>query len=501
MKNFLNRIIDCSDYFILFALDAVLMILELVAARLMSPYFGNSNFVWTAIIGIILLAGSLGNLIGGRIASRKHPRYIACLLLLAASIYIATIPLVEGSILGSTKELKTGVQFEAVISSILLFLCPSTILGTIPPIVMKERISESKNKGKESGRITAVIALGSLVGTFLGGFWLIPTFGTKIIFAMLAICIALIAPLFILSDRDGLKRGIIVSMLFALVTLIFGIISLIIVNDGAHNSEISIDTEYGRIIIVEENHNGENIRYYKQSGAYSSATYTSDQRKYDLVFDYLKKYDEMFKFRDVDEVVMIGGAAYQYPKYYISHFLDKKMDVIEIDPKSTEIAKQYFYLNDLLYDYGDERLGLYNDDGRIFLRDSKKKYDAVLNDAFSGEVPVGTMATVEAAKIIKNSLKDDGVYMSNVLGAVEGDKGKFLRAEVKTLQQVFKHVYVIAVYKNPKPERYVNWMVVATDNDKYTPNDIVDVRLTDDDIILTDDYNPVDSLVTTNYFE
>ena len=148
MKKFFSKIIDGSDYFVLFTLDAVLMVLELVAARLMSPYFGNSNFVWTAIIGIILLAGSLGNLIGGRIASRKHPRYIACLLLLAASIYIATIPLVEGSILGSTKELKTGVQFEAVISSILLFLCPSTILGTIPPIVMKERISESKNKGR-----------------------------------------------------------------------------------------------------------------------------------------------------------------------------------------------------------------------------------------------------------------------------------------------------------------------------------------------------------------
>ena len=52
MKKFFNRIIDCSDYFILFALDAVLMILELVAARLMSPYFGNSNFVWTAIINL-----------------------------------------------------------------------------------------------------------------------------------------------------------------------------------------------------------------------------------------------------------------------------------------------------------------------------------------------------------------------------------------------------------------------------------------------------------------
>ena len=70
MKKFFSKIIDGSDYFVLFTLDAVLMILELVAARLMSPYFGNSNFVWTAIIGIILLAGSLGNLIGGRIASR-----------------------------------------------------------------------------------------------------------------------------------------------------------------------------------------------------------------------------------------------------------------------------------------------------------------------------------------------------------------------------------------------------------------------------------------------
>ena len=485
----------------LFTLDAVLMILELVAARLMSPYFGNSNFVWTAIIGIILLAGSLGNLIGGKIASHKYPRYMVCCLLLIASIYIAAIPLVESDILGSTKELKTGVQLEAVVSSILLFLCPSTILGTVSPIVLKERISSSKNKGKESGRITAIIALGSLLGTFLGGFWLIPTFGTKMIFAMLAICIAIIAPLFVLPDKKSLRRGVLVSMLFAIAVLIFGIISLIIVNNSAQDMEISIDTEYGRIIIAEENHNGENIRYYKQSGAYSSASYTSDKRKYELVFEYLKKYDEMFKFRDVNEVVMIGGAAYQYPKYYISHYPDKKMDVIEIDPKSTEIAKQYFYLNDLLYDYGDERLGLYNDDGRIFLKNSKKKYDAVLNDAFSGEVPVGTMATVEAAKTIKDHLKDGGVYMSNVLGAVEGEKGRFLRAEVKTLQQVFKHVYIIAVYEHPKADSYVNWMVAATDNNEYIPDDTLDVKLTDDDIVLTDDYNPVDSLVTTNYYE
>lgn len=74
MKKIMKVINDNCDYVALFLLDVVGMILELVAARLMSPIFGNSNYVWTAIIGIILLAGSLGNIIGGKIASIKHPR-------------------------------------------------------------------------------------------------------------------------------------------------------------------------------------------------------------------------------------------------------------------------------------------------------------------------------------------------------------------------------------------------------------------------------------------
>jgi spermidine synthase len=110
----------------------------------------------------------------------------------------------------------------------------------------------------------------------------------------------------------------------------------------------------------------------------------------------------MFKFLNVKNTAMIGGAAYQYPKYFISNFKDKSMDVIEIDPMSTEIAKNYFFLDDLVSDFDTEssgRLGLYNEDGRVFLADSIKKYDAILNDAFSGEVPVGTLATVELPRL------------------------------------------------------------------------------------------------------
>ena len=493
------------DYTALFVLNAAGMILELVASRLMSPYFGNSNFVWTAIIGIILLAGSLGNLIGGKISAKKNARYLTIMLLLLAAVYLAVTPMVDAPILSAIKAGNNGVQLSSVFSSIIFFLVPATILGIITPIIMKDQIGKSEDKGKESGAITAIIAIGSLLGTFIGGFWIIPAIGTRMIFVVLAVTIILMVPLFMpYSDIKSIKLKW--RYFFAvLLAVIMTVASAITVNGMTAQIEgsISIDTEYGRVIVEDGTIGEDAVRYYKQSGAYSSATYLAEDKKYDLVFEYLKKYNEMFKFLDVTDTAMIGGAAYQYPKYYISNFKDKSMDVIEIDPMSTEIAKKYFYLDDLVRDFNTEstgRLGLYNDDGRVFLADSTKKYDAILNDAFSGEVPVGTLATVEAAKIIRSRLNKNGVYMSNVLGAVSGHRGKFLRSEVKTLKTVFRHVYVMPVYENATSNQYINWMVIATDGDTYVPK-TVDIEITDKDIVLTDDYCPIDSLITTEYFD
>ncbi|MBR6505647.1 fused MFS/spermidine synthase [Candidatus Saccharibacteria bacterium] len=496
-EHFRNKI----DYIILFVLNSAEMILELVAARLLSPYFGNSNFVWTAIIGIILLATSLGNVVGGKIASWKNPKFWVGSILLLASIYISFTPIIDAPILQSIKDVEMGVQISSIVGSIIFFLIPSIILGTITPVIMKERIGNSKDKGKESGRITATIAIGSLAGTFLGGFLLIPALGTKLIFSLLG---AIIIPaVILLRPLRGVKikkyKISFTTILF--IAIMTSVISVVVANFGTKYDAISIDTEYGRIIIEDGQSDGEDIRYYRQSGAYSSATYLDEERKFELVFDYLKKYDMMFDYLDVKQVAMIGGAAYQYPKYFISHYLDKKMDVIEIDPVSTEIAKKYFYLDDLISTYGEERLGLYNDDGRVFLSNINKKYDAILNDAFSGEVPVGILATLEAAETIKQQLNPDGVYMSNILSAIEGDGGRFLRAEIKTLKKVFKHVYVVQVNEGTTRKDFTNWMVIATDNDKHQPETIIEVDLSDDDIVLTDDYNPIDSLISTRYHD
>ena len=57
---------------IVFFAGAIGMGLELIAARILSPYVGSSNVVWTSIIGIILLSNSLGNYLGGIAADKKE---------------------------------------------------------------------------------------------------------------------------------------------------------------------------------------------------------------------------------------------------------------------------------------------------------------------------------------------------------------------------------------------------------------------------------------------
>ena len=172
------------------------------------------------------------------------------------------------------------------------------------------------------------------------------------------------------------------------------------------------------------------------------------------------------------------------------------MDVVEIDGEITEIAKKYFYLNDLIEDYNlneNKRLGLITDDGRTYLNNNTKKYDAILNDAFSGSSPAKTLTTKEAAQLIKGSLNENGVYLTNVISSLEGDDSKFIKAIVNTLKQVFKNVYVVPC-STLELEETQNNMVIASD-DELSLDKTYQYSIKEDEIVLTDDYCPVDTLV------
>ena len=176
------------------------------------------------------------------------------------------------------------------------------------------------------------------------------------------------------------------------------------------------------------------------------------------------------------------------------------MTKVEIDEKITELAKKYFYLDDALKDFntdGKSRLNLINEDGKVYVNTTEKKYDAILNDAFTGTTPAESLTTIETVKKIHAMLKPEGIYLSNIIGSRVGEDSRFLAAEANTMNQVFQYVYIIPC-KDLDNEiiedtTSTNNMVVASD----TPLELDGAVEMDysDGLILTDDYCPVDTLI------
>ena len=491
---------------ILFVVNAVYMILELVASRVLSPYFGNTNLVWTSVIGIILLSSSIGNYIGGILADKKKIVEKLKTVLIFSFVSVMFIPFIETPIILSVSKIFSDIKIGAIMSTILLFFIPSLLIGVLSPIILKLKIDSIENVGKTSGKISAIATIGGIIGTFLGGFYLIPNFGSVHILFVLALVLLYLLPL---VEWKLDKKTIIVVVLITFISLIVMLYNMdmnsetgkLVLESKENVGAVSYDTQYGRVLIYNAYKNDEPVRVLNIDSGFESLTYIDEEKRNDLVLSYTQYYDLMFNANiDIKDTLLIGGAGYSYPKHYISKNLDKNMDVVEIDGEITEIAKEYFYLNDLIEDYNlneNKRLGLITDDGRTYLNNNDKKYDAILNDAFSGSTPAKTLTTKEAVERIKESLNENGLYLTNVISSLEGENSKFIKAIINTLKQVFKNVYLVPC-QTIDVDTVQNNMVIASD-DELKFDKLYQYVIEENEIVLTDDYCPVDTLIPERY--
>ncbi|MBW6432125.1 fused MFS/spermidine synthase, partial [Patescibacteria group bacterium] len=260
------------------------------------------------------------------------------------------------------------------------------------------------------------------------------------------------------------------------------------------------DTKYGRIQVLGSTdvNTGKQINLLKDdiSGIQSAAFLDSDE----LVFGYTRFFRIGNYFNGgIKAALMIGGGAFSYPIDFINNNQSAAMDVVEINPELTDIAKNFFRLREA------ERLQIINEDGRTFLNRNTKKYDAVYIDAFkSDSSPPFHLTTKEAVKRIYESLSDDGVAVVNVIGSVEGQGSGFVKAELSTYQSIFPQTFIFLLNSFDLNQRQ-NIILVATKKtgvviDEVSPrykdffNNLYEGEL-DSGLILTDDYAPVESLM------
>ncbi len=159
------------------------MALEMAASRMLLPYYGDSHVVWANLIGLVLLALSLGYWLGGALADRRPAVWPLALALLAAGVWGALLP-VWGP--GWLRLLQARMPFSdagylagSLLAVTALLAVPMLLLGTAPPYVIRLLVARVEGSGRLAGRVYAVVTVGSMVGTFAPVLWLLPAFGVR----------------------------------------------------------------------------------------------------------------------------------------------------------------------------------------------------------------------------------------------------------------------------------------------------------------------------------
>lgn len=433
---------------IVFISGAVVMILEMTGSRILAPYVGGSLPVWTGLIGIILGSLSLGYVVGGKLADRNPTATMLAFMLFAASIFLGIIPLLSKLLLPIILNITQDIRVSAVFSTILLFGVPSVLLGTVSPYAIRLRLEDIKTSGETAGRLYALSTVGSIIGTFLAGFFLIAYLGSHTIFYLLALIMFFLS---CITAGKKLAKYIIPSLG---ILLIFG--SLDYISSKSQRNLSDTDTNYNRVLIYEkkDDRTGEQIREMLIGNERSSAMFLKSD---DLVYDYTKYYRLVKHFvPEMHSALMIGGAGYSYPKDFMQSNPKASMDVVEIDPTLTELAKEYFSFKP------NDKMHIIHEDARTYLNRTDKQYDAILNDAFSSHYSHPfQLATKEALQHMNRLLAPDGVIITNTISSIEGDRGNFLRAEYATYKEVFPYVYVFPVTTQERTDVVQNIMIVA----------------------------------------
>lgn len=439
--------------FVVFVCGALVMIYEIVGSRIVSPFIGTSTYIWTSLIGVILASLSLGYWLGGRMADRKPDvRILAFVIFLAGGAVSATI-LIKDIALAAIASTPTGLEIKSVLAALILFAPASVALGFVTPYAVKLKMISLADSGKTVGRLYALSTVGSIVGTFAAGFFLIPFVGSVRTLYLIAGSLMLLS---VILAPFKLNR----SNFTAIILLVLGIggsefsIYYLARTRGLHD----IDTQYSRVQIFRtvDNETRRPIRamatdpYFVQSAIYLDGDELFT--KYNRFYHLLRHLRPGF-----DRTLLIGGAGYTFPRNYLTTYPNAVMDVVEIDPEMTEIARAYFRLKD------DPRLNIIHEDGRVFLnRADSGQYDAVLMDAFGSLFTVPyQLTTIEAVRNIDRVLNDDGVVIFNLGSAIRGGSSRFLQAEFATYQMVFPRVFLFKVNPDRADDKVQNLIIVA----------------------------------------
>src|SRR5688572_792614 len=496
---------------VVFLTGACVLIVEVLAVRVFSPYYGNTIYTVSSVITVILLALSIGYYAGGVSADRRPSRERFFGVILASGIVllvlyvvgIVTLPAVSGAL---------SIQVGPLVSAATMFLLPALLLGMVSPYAIKLQTlaAPASGVGQVAGTIFFWSTLGSITGSLLAGFVLIPAVGVgRVFIAVGAVLVLLGAVPLVMLRLAGRKAMASVVGGLALALAAAQLTAAPVVD--AETIVYQSDGLYQQITIYEGMYLGRPARFLLLDRSESGAMYLDSTDPLDLVYDYTKYYSLYRIFTpQVRNALVLGGGAYSIPKALLKELPDAVIDVAEIEPSFLGLAKTYFGAAD------SPRLRNYVEDGRRFLQHSDTDYDLIFGDVYYSYFSVPPQFTTrEFFVLARNRLRPEGVFIANMIGDLSRRAPSLIMAEIRTFQSVFPNSYFFAVESAERTDQLQNITLVGFNSERRVDVSAPPVTTNPDELIrflrfkaidvgrrfelssypvLTDDFSPVEYL-------
>ncbi len=409
------------------------MAIELGASRLLAPYFSSSQIVWTIIIGTIMIAMAIGNVLGGKMADKSKTPTKLFIWLFAAATWTMLIPLFAKPLisviaLGLALFITKGyLIWAALVSCIVVFVFPLLVLGMVTPNLVKFAVKDISENGKTVGIIEASNTIGSIIGTFLPTFVTIPTIGTALTFVIFASVLYIVCITYFVVKKIKVVKSTIISV----IALVLGILSNNIgVAFWQNNILYEGESVYNYLRVEETNSSiilSTNVLFGVQS------IKSKDDSLSGMYYDYALAGPIMANgIKEEISVLILGLGTGTFGLECTEYFNVSEIDGVEIDGKIIDLAYEYFDLPDIV--------NAYEADGRQFIDSSQKKYDVILVDAYKDITIPFQMSSIEFFNSVKNHLTDKGVMVvnMNMTSNKEGSINDYLEG---TIANCFSSVY------------------------------------------------------------
>lgn len=400
---------------------------EIAALRLLAPFFGASTIVWANTIAVVLLALSLGYYLGGKLGDR-HPHLRGlCALLGATALLYAIVPIVAGPFLNISSDLldasSVGTLVGSLVSVLVLVALPMTLLGAVSPWALRLAIHDIEHSGTVAGRLYAISTAGSLLGIMLATLVLIPLAGSRRTFLFFAIALAIIAAI-------GIGRR------YAVVPLVILLVAAVPLGSLQPRTGLGRilwegETPFQYVRVTEESDGTRYLVLNRSTHVHSVYVPNSYLTGTDSYWDHILVLPLATLDGPPERVAILGNAAGTMARSLGHYYPDTKVDGVEIDPKLTELGRQYF-------DMRNPNLRVFNEDARPWMERAKGPYDVVLMDAYQPEYIPFYLTTREFFEIVRDRMTQRGVFIVN-LDHPE-DHPDLERVVGRTLAEVFPEV-------------------------------------------------------------